>query len=140
MTDLDDIVEGTFEPESLLLTLAAVYNIILIFITVMLLPPVAESVITLALTGLGFVNMVLCIVAFLQLSTDSPSYVQEHIKYVMNEAEEEKSQYENMREKEAVKNLKSKYVNGEISEEELDKALDDTIGNNDAEQVIRQHN
>lgn len=166
MTDLDDILEGIFDIEdiaeeifepdeliedflerpkrmasALLAIIATIFTIIFLLITVVLILLATGPIIALALTGLlTLIGAVLCVAIFLHLRTDIPSDVRKRIEDAMNKAEDERSQYEDMSEKKAVENLKSKYVNGEISEEELDKALDETLGNNDPKQVVRQYN
>ena len=153
--DLEDIVEEVGDPEELLddfdrhpatvavafLTVgAALVAALLLLVTLAFLifefgffPVVA------ALALVALLATVLAFVVFLFVRTDLPHRVERKIDRAHSEADDTPTADARMTEDEAVDELKALYAEGELGERELEQALDETIGSDDPEAVVRTY-
>ena len=159
MADIDDILEmedafDALDPEtlverlasSLLLVVAAVLGALLtVVLVVSVVALVALSVGLVAalatlvvLTLLCLLLLILGVGVFLYLRGGS-SGAQERIEEALARADDTPQADGSMTEEEAVTELKSEYAEGNIDDEELDRALDDALTSERPERVVERY-
>jgi ABC-type multidrug transport system fused ATPase/permease subunit len=153
--EIEDIVEEIFDPEELIedlventikVILAIVASIALVITLILVL----IGSLLLLLTGsfaeviilISFVTLlvtVFSVVGFLYVRTDLPDHIEKKVNNALEEADSEPDST-GMTQEDAIDELKHKYVNDEIDEYELDRAIDDVLNSNDNKEVLKEYN
>ena len=121
--------------------LAGVIALFLFLLTTLLLVLAIGPIKLLAvLTVVSFLTMLLGIGAFLYLRTDIPATVQEKIDDALQQADETPNKEGGMTEQEAINEIKIKYANGDIDDDELDAALERVLTSERLEGVVEEYN
>lgn len=135
---LEDLIE---EPTEVITSLIAVIfggiTILLILLTLILLLITTGPLAILAtFAGLTLFITVISIGAFIYLRTNIPNQVETKINNALEQADTQKRENENLTEQEAIEQVKQQYTNGEITEQELDQAIDDILKHQDKPEHI----
>jgi hypothetical protein len=166
MTDLDDILEAVidieeiaeevFDPEelvedlikeplkiflALVAAIAGVLTLILVLVTIIFVFLAVGAVAALiTLAGITLMATILAIGGFIYFKTDIPSHLDSKINKAMEKADSEPRSDEKISEKEAIEKIKKKYTNGEMTEKELEQAIDRILNNEDHREIMKSYN
>jgi hypothetical protein len=152
VVDIEDIAEEVLEPAELLedsietpllvvfalgAAIAAILTVLLLLLTLLFvlfaIGPVAV-VASLVLVG-GMLTM-LTVAGFVYLRPDIPSSVRRKIEAARKRSDDTRREGASMSEQEAIDELKAQYVKGELTESELERALDDVLSSDDPGRVV----
>jgi uncharacterized protein (DUF58 family) len=152
VVDIEDIAEEVLEPAELLedfietpllvafalgAVVAAILTVLLLLLTLLLLlfaiGPVAVAA-SLVIIG-GLVTM-LAVAGFVYLRPNIPSSVRRKIEAARARSDDTCRDGASMSEQEAIDELKAQYVEGKLTEPELERALDDVLSSNDPGRVV----
>ena len=94
---------------------------------------------------LSFITIIITLfsfIAFLYVRTNLPDHIENKINRAIEEAENQENDTNNITQEEAINKLKQRYIDGEITDEELDKSIDDVLNNDNKnnKKVIFQYN
>lgn len=154
VVDIEDIVEEVAEPDDLLedfiehplLIALALGAGVLALVTVLLLAaavvflvfavgPVAV-IVSLALVCILLTT--LAVAAFVYFRTDIPSDVQRKIEAARQHSTDTPDQDATMSEQEAIEELKRQYAAGDLTDRELERALEEVMTSDDPERVVER--
>jgi uncharacterized membrane protein len=164
MDDIDDIVEGLFDieeiaeevadPEDLIedfvedpLTIlvalvaagAALFTLLMVLVTIVFLAfEFGLLLVVVGLTMLGLLATVLAVAAFLSLRRGIPHEVRREISEARRRADDHPSDG-SMTEQEAIDELKEQYAEGQLSDRELETALEAAITSDRPEEVVARY-
>lgn len=155
--DIEDIGEEIFEPDELLedfiedpleiaiagiALIGGLLTILLLFLTLTVLLFTAGPIAVLGVfTGILLLITVLAVAGFVYYRTNVPRQLEKKINKSLEEADKETRENEKMTEKQAIENLKEKYTNGELTERELEKAIEDVLKHeHKPKSVIKEYN
>lgn len=155
VVDIEDIVEEVAEPDELLedfvetpllivfalvAAVAAIVTVLLVTATLLfLLFAVGPVAVVASLAVVGILLTILAVAGFVYFRTDIPSDVQQRIEAAREHSDTTRQQDASMSEQEAIDELKTLYAEGELTESELERALDDVLTSNDPEQVVERN-
>lgn len=165
MDDIDDIVEGVFDieeiveevadPEELLedfaeepLTIlvglvaagAALFTLLMLLVTVVFFAfEFGLFFLVVGLTVMGLLATVLAIAAFLSVRRGIPRAARREIAEARKAADDNHSEDGSMTEQEAIDELKEQYAEGELSDRELEAALEAAITSDRPEEVVARY-
>ena len=154
VVDIVDIVEELADPEELLEDLvenpllvvlalgaavAAVLTVLLFLVALLFLVfaigPVAV-VATLAVLGVSLT--VLAVAGFVYFRTEIPAGVQRKIEAALAQSDDTRHEGESMSEQEAIEALKGQYAAGDLTELELELALERVLTSDDPGRVVER--
>jgi len=165
MDDIDDIVEGVFDieeiaeevadPEDLIedfvedpLTIlvalvaagAALFTLLMVLVTIVFLAfEFGLLLVVVGLAVLGLLATVLAVAAFLYLRRGIPHEVRREISEARRRADDGHPRDGSMTEQEAIDELKEQYAEGELSDRELETALEAAITSDRPEAVVARY-
>jgi len=141
--DIEDIGEEIFEPEELvedliedpaeiLLAIAVLITgtvavIVLLILLLFLILTTGPIAILATFAGITFFITFLSVGLFIYFRTNIPRHVEKKVNKALEEAENEKRKGESMTEEEAINRIKKEYSEGDMTEEELENALDEVV-------------
>lgn len=131
--DPEDLVEDLIEdPVEVLLAVAAIVAgivtiIVLIILALFLVLTTGPLAILAVFAGMTFFITILAVGLFLYFRTDIPRHMEKKIDRALEEADDNKRKDESMTEEEAINEIKQKYSAGELTENELEEALDEVV-------------
>lgn len=154
--DIEDIGEEIFEPEELIEDLiedpaeillavaglitgivAIVVILILLLFLILSTGPVA---ILATFAGIALLITFLSVGLFVYFRTNIPRHVEKKVNKALEEAENEKRKGESITEEEAINRIKQEYSEGDMTEEELENALDEVVKHDQKpKQVVKQY-
>jgi len=154
VVDIEDIVEELAEPAELLedfvetpllvvlalgAAAAAVLTVLFLLLTLLLLVfTVGPVAVVASLAVVGSVLTILAVAGFVYFRTDIPADVRQKIKAARERSDSARQEGASMSEKEAIDELKSQYVQGKLTEPELERALDDVLTSNDPGRIVER--
>jgi hypothetical protein len=154
VVDIEDIVEEIAEPDELLedfleqpllialalgAAVAAVLTVLLVLATLLVLLFAVGPVAVLAsLAVVGLLVTTLTVAGFVYFRTDVPAEVQRMIDAARDRSDETPHEGASMSEREAIDELKTQYAAGELTELELERALEDVLTSDDPGRVVER--
>ena len=154
LVDIEDIVEEIADPEELLedfveapllivlalgAAIAAIVTALLVVATlVFLLFAVGPVVVVASLAIVGVFLTTFAVAGFVYFRTDVPSDVQRMIEAARGRSDETRKEGASMSEQEAIDELKARYAEGELTESELELALEDVLTSDDPGRVLER--
>ena len=155
VVDVEDIAEEVFEPDELLedfeanplgilLALiaagAALFTLLMVAVLAVLFAfRFGLLPIVVALLVFGLLVTLLAVGGFLYVRSGVPHRVERKINRKRAEVDDRGDEQAAMTEEEAIDELRNQYATGELTEEELEEALEDVITSDDPERVVRAH-
>jgi uncharacterized membrane protein len=153
--DIEEFIEEVADPEDLIedfevdpttvvvgliAGLAGLFTLLMVLLSVLvfafrfgLLPLVV------GLAVFGFLVTLGAVVAFLYVRPDMPFEVQREVEKARERANDTPHKDGSMTEQEAIDALKDKYAAGEITDHELEEALDDALTSERPEEVVARY-
>ena len=153
IVDIEDIVEEIADPEELLedfletplliavalgAAVAAVLTVLLVLATVVVLVLAGPVVVLASLAFLGFLLTTSAVVGFVYLRTDVPAEGQRMIDAARERSDGTPHEGASMSERDAIDELKTQYAAGELTELELERALEDVLTSEDPGRVVER--
>lgn len=155
VVDIEDIVEEITEPAALLedfldapalillalgAAVAAVLTLLLLLLTLLfVLFAVGPVAVVASLVFVGGVLTMLTLAGFVYLRPDIPASVRRKIDAARERSDETRRAGASMSEQEAIDELKAQYVEGTLTEPELERALDDVLTSDDPGRVVERN-
>lgn len=152
--DIEDIVEEVAEPEDLLedfvenpllivfalvAAATALFTLLLLAAAVIFLVfAVGPVAVVVALALVGLVLSGLAVAGFVYFRTDIPSDIQQKIETARQRSADTPEHDATMSEQEAIDELKSQYAQGELTDRELERALEEVMTSDDPERVVER--
>lgn len=154
VVDIEDIVAELAEPDELLeeflesplvillalgAAVAALLTALLVAATVLFLVfAVGPVAVVATLAVLSVLGTLLAVGGFVYFRTDIPSDVQRQIDAARGRSTDTPQRGAAMSETEAIDELKTQYAHGELTEAELERALEDVLTAEDPERVVER--
>ncbi|WP_136591759.1 hypothetical protein [Salinigranum halophilum] len=152
IVDIEDIVEEVTEPAELLedfveapllivfalgAAVAAVLTLVLMLVTLLfVLFAVGPVAVVASLVLVGGLLTMLTVAGFVYLRPEIPASVRRKIDAARERSDSTRRDGASMSEQEAIDELKRQYVEGTLTEPELERALDDVLTSNDPARVV----
>jgi hypothetical protein len=152
IVDIEDIVEELTEPAALLedfveapllivfalgAAVAAVLTLVLMLMTLLfVLFAVGPVAVVASLVLVGGLLTMLTVAGFVYLRPEIPASVRRKIDAARERSDSTRRDGASMSEQEAIDELKRQYVEGTLTEPELERALDDVLRSNDPARVV----
>ncbi|WP_142861186.1 hypothetical protein [Salinigranum halophilum] len=152
VVDIEDIVEELTEPAALLedfveapllivfalgAAVAAVLTLVLMLMTLLfVLFAVGPVAVVASLVLVGGLLTMLTVAGFVYLRPEIPASVRRKIDAARERSDSTRRDGASMSEQEAIDELKRQYVEGTLTEPELERALDDVLRSNDPARVV----
>jgi low affinity Fe/Cu permease len=134
------LIHLRFSSDWLLVSLVSSHSFLFLLTTLLLVLAIGPIKLLAVLTVVSFLTMLLGIGAFLYMRTDIPANVQEKIDAALQQADETPNNEGGMTEQEAINEIKIKYANGDIDDDELDAALERVLTSERLEGVVEEYN
>jgi hypothetical protein len=154
VVDIEDIVEELADPEEFLedfvespllvvfalgAAAAALITVLLVIATLLfLLFAVGPVAVLASLAIVGILLTILAVSGFVYFQTDIPSHVQRKIDTARERSDSTRKQGGSMSEQEAIDELKAQYAQGELTESELERALEEVLTSETPERVVER--
>lgn len=152
VVDIEDIAEEILEPAALLedfvetpllvafalgAAVAAVLTVLFVLLTLLfVLFAIGPIAVVASLVIAGGVLTMLTVAGFIYFRPDIPASVRRKIEAAREHSDGTRRDGASMSEQEAIDELKTQYVEGTLTEPELERALDDVLASSDPGRVV----